>query len=114
MSKIGVFWVIDDDNCGKALIAEVFREDAMIGISKSGNNYNHRLLWDYIKPHGCNKPYDYYPRGRAELSKKGKPIIYMNKNIDESFLELIIARFELDEIPKIHYDGSKHYKCYLD
>lgn len=73
MSKRGVFWVIDDDNCGKALIAEVFREEAMIGISKSGNNYNHRLLWDYIKHHGCNKPYDYYPWGRVELSNKGKP-----------------------------------------
>lgn len=81
MSKRGVFWVMDDDILGKVLIAEVFREDATVGISKSGNNYNHRLLWDYI---------------------------------DESFLELIIARFELDEIPKIHYDGSKHYKCYLE
>lgn len=62
----GVFWLID----GK-IFAVPYDADASFGISKSGDNYNHRLLWDYVKPKGCNKPYDYYPRGRVEQSNKG-------------------------------------------
>jgi hypothetical protein len=29
-------------------------------------------------------------------------------------IELIMAAFELQEAPLIHYDGSEHYKCYWD
>ena len=66
----GVFWLID----GK-IFAVPYDDGASFGISKSGDNYNHRLLWDYVKSKGCNKPYDYYPRGRGEQSNKGKPLL---------------------------------------
>lgn len=109
-SKRGVFWLIEDDE----LLAYTYEEGATIGVSKSGNNYNHKLLWEHVKPRGCNKPFDYYPRGRVEISNKGKPIVYMNPNIGEEALDLIVKAFDLQETPAVHYDGSDHYKCYLD
>ncbi len=93
-------------------ITKIFEGETNIGVSKSGNNYNHRLLWDYIKPRGCNKPYNYYPRGRVEINSKNIPIIYVNCNIDNDIIEQIVELFELNITPKIHYDGSNHYKCH--
>lgn len=77
----GVFWIIGDK-----LLAFPFMEDSLEGVAKSGNTYNHKKLWDDIKPRGCNKPYNYYTRGRVDISNKGKPIIYMNPNIAEEFI----------------------------
>lgn len=108
-SKRGVFWLID----GELLVCP-YDENATEGVSKSGDNYNHRLLWDHVKPRKCNKPFDYYPRGRVEFSNKGKPIIYMNRNIGDEFIPEIMRQFCLTEIPRIHYDGSDHYKSHYD
>ncbi len=108
--KRGVFWMIEPD----VLVTCTFEEGETIGLSKSGKNYNHKLLWDHVKPRGCNKPFDYYPRGRVEMTNKGKTIVYMNRNIGEETLELIMKAFELNGVPKVHYDGSEHYKCHLD
>lgn len=105
----GVFWMIDDE-----LLAFPFLENSTYGVAKSGNTYNHKRLWDDIKPRGCNKPYNYYPRGRVEISNKGKPIIYMNPNIEDAFIPLIKKEFGLRTEPTIRYDNSWHYKCYLD
>ncbi len=108
-SKRGVFWLIDGE-----LLVCLYDENATEGVSKSGDNYNHRLLWDYVKPRKCGKPFDYYPRGRVELSVKGKPIIYLNSNIGEAYIAEIMEKFGITEEPKIHYDGSDHYKSHLD
>lgn len=105
----GVFWVIDDK-----LLAFPFMEDSLEGIAKSGNTYNHKKLWNDVKPRGCNKPYNYYPRGRVDISNKGKPIIYMNPNIDDALIPLIKSEFGLRSEPVIRYNNSQHYKCYLD
>lgn len=105
----GVFWVIDDE-----LYAFPFYGDDINGIAKSGNTYNHKKLWLDVKPKGCNKPYNYYPRGRVDFSNKGKPIVYMNPNIDDSIIPEIKTEFGLREEPTIRYDNSQHYKCYLD
>ena len=105
----GVFWIINDE-----FLAFPFTDEYSEGIAKSGNTYNHKKLWNEIKPKGCNKPYNYYPRGRVEISNKGKPIIYMDPNVDDSFIPLIRTEFGLRESPTIRYDTSQHYKCYLD
>ena len=107
--KKGVFWLIDDE-----LLAVHFDEDAKYGLSKDGNNYNHRLLWEHVKPPKCNKGFDYYPRGRVEINKRGEAIIYLNQNIDERDIIRIKEVFSLSEGTRIHYDGSDHYKCHLD
>lgn len=61
----GVFWIIDDE-----LLSFPFTDGFSEGVAKSGNTYNHKRLWNEIKPHGCNKPYNYYPRGRVDISNK--------------------------------------------
>ncbi len=105
----GVFGLIDGD-----LLVAPYEDDSTIGIAKSGDNYNHRLLWNYVKPRKCNKTFDYYPRGRVEISNKGKPIVYMNLSIGKEFIPEIMKCFDLEEEPRIHYDGSNHYKSHFD
>lgn len=105
----GVFWIVDGN-----LLEFPFTENYSSGIAKSGNTYNHKKLWNDIKPKGCNKPYNYYPRGRVDISNKGKPIIYMNPNVDSSIIPEIKIEFGLRDDPVIRYDHSKHYKCYMD
>ena len=105
----GVFWIVDGN-----LLAFPFTDEYSDGVAKSGNTYNHKKLWNDIKPRGCNKPYNYYPRGRVDISNKGKPIIYMNPNVDSSIVPEIKIEFGLRDDPVIRYDHSQHYKCYLD
>lgn len=52
-AKRGVFRLID----GK-LLCFPFIENAQYDVAKSGNTYNHKLLWEHVRPKGCNKPYD--------------------------------------------------------
>jgi hypothetical protein len=106
----GVFWVVDGE-----LLAYPFMDDEVEGIAKSGETYNHKKLWTHIKPKGAgNITYNHYPRGRVELSNKGKPIIYLNPNIDKSLIPEIRAAFGLTTEPEIREDHSQHYKSYLD
>ena len=105
----GIFWDVNGE-----LLAFPFVEDNLTGIAKSGNTYNHKKLWPFVKPKGCNKPYNYYPRGRVEINNKGKVIIYMNPNVSESLLSEIKIEFGIITEPRVIYDNSNHYKCYLD
>ena len=106
----GVFW----DICGQ-LLAFPFKENYFkSGLAKSGDTYAHKRIWSAVRPKGCNKPFNYYPRGRIEINSRGKAILYMNPNVDESWLPEIMAQFGLAEYPRIIYDSSNHYKCYLD
>ena len=75
--KSGVFWVIED----KLLAFPFGTVDTQNGIAKSGTSYNHKRLWEEIKPRRCNKSYNYYPRGRVEINTHNKVVIYMNPNI---------------------------------
>ena len=53
-------------------------------------------------------------RGRVDITNSGKFRIYMNHNIDESLISEIKVEFGIREDPKVIYDYSEHYKCYLD
>ena len=105
--KRGVFWVIDGE-----LLAYPFDGRIPEAVAKSGNTYNHKLLWESKKP--CNKPFDYYPRGRVDINSKGEAVIYMNTHIGEEFIPKIKTAFGITSEPIIKYDHSEHYKCYLD
>lgn len=108
--KTGVFWVIDDE-----LIAIPFDKFKYVeGIAKSGETYNHEKLWRLVKPKGCSKKYNYYPRGRVVKGAKDKAILYMNPNIEREFIPTISSAFEIEKEPTIKFDYSQHYKCYLD
>lgn len=100
----GVFWIVDDE-----LLAFPYAGDDSVGIAKSGNTYNHKNLWNSIKPKGCNKPYNYYPRGRVDFGGGNIPIVWMNPNIDDGeFIPKIKVAFGLRQNPKINYDFSEH------
>ena len=105
----GVFWVVDDK-----LLAYPFVEDFSVGVAKSGNTYNHKKLWPYIRPAGNNHPYNYYPRGRVDIDNKNRVVIYLNPNVPENMLSDIRKEFGIIEVPIIRYDHSEHYKCHLD
>jgi len=105
----GVFWIVEDE-----LKAYLFEEGAQVGVAKSGKTFNHKLLWEHVRPAKCNRAFDYYPRGRVDYNGKGKPVVYMSPNVEEKFVEEIEEAFRLAEKPLIRYDGSQHYKCYLD
>ena len=108
--KQGVFWIIDNN-----LLAIPFDKSKYSdGIAKSGDTYNHEKLWKYVKPKNCNKPYNFYPRGRVVKGTKNKAIIYMNPNISMEFIFDIITAFDLELEPVVKFDYSNHYKCCLD
>lgn len=105
----GVFWLIED-----GILAIPYVEGVREGLAKSGKNYNHRLLWNHVKPEGCNREFDYYPRGRAEIDSKDRAVIYMSPYIDKAYVPQIMDAFKIDGPVRIHYDGSRHYQCHFD
>ncbi|SFW22332.1 hypothetical protein [Ruminococcus flavefaciens] len=107
--KRGVFWLID----GK-LSCYSFDGSITEGISKSGNTYNHKKLWEHLRLCGSKVGFDYYPRGRVEITAKGKAVIYMSPHIGGEYVPEICKAFEIDNTPIIKYDHSEHYHCYLD
>ena len=125
----GIFWITDvNDILSSKLYFQIPCNSAgdvsgnlnMNFTSKSGNNFNHENTWDKLsKKYTGNKPFNYYPRGRVEISN-GKAIIYANPNIaTDKVKEWCIDKFNLNEhngIKKviIKPDYSNHYKCYLD
>jgi len=92
--------------------------------SKSGNTYNHKKLWEEeIKNNNKYRPYNkkdynYYPRGRVEISNN-RATIFLNPHINSRvFIDVIKQNFGLFfcNIPEIRVitDGSDHYKCFLN
>ena len=104
----GVFWIINNE-----LFAFPYTDDNLFGLSKNGLTYNHKRLWKELNLK-TKVPYNYYPRGRVDFDNKGKPVIWMNPNIDSSYIPDIRKEFGLRDNPTIKYDNSDHYKCYLD
>jgi len=92
--------------------------------SKNKKTYNHKLTWnDHVKNNNEHKPYNkkeynYYPRGRVEISNN-HAVIFLNPHInDQKIIDKLITLFGLfnDNISKIDVksDGSEHYKCFID
>jgi len=108
----GVFWILTDNHNLSDYTFLLFdipcdtngKPDNTHSIelnSKKGNSYNHKKLWDdkvknntKYKPYN-RKEYDYYPRGRVEISHN-KATIFLNPNINRpDFIELIKQNFGL-------------------
>jgi hypothetical protein len=107
----GVFWDID----GSLLSCPFADGGAYPGaISKSGNTYNHERLWPFVRPNGCNLAYHYFPRGRVEITGRGKAIIYMSPHIPKALIPEICSAFGITSEPKIRFDFNRHYFCHLD
>jgi len=130
----GVFWILSENNDlsnYKLLVFPIpcdpngnpLNIHSIELNSKSGNTYNHKKLWESevknnneYRPYN-KKDYDYYPRGRVEISHN-RAVIYLNPNINkQNIIDEIIRGFGLiDNIPEIQVkvDGSVHYQCFLD
>ena len=105
----GVFWLIEGN-----ILSVPYDEKFPFGVSRSGDTYVHRKIWEYVRPEGCKQAYNYYPRGRVEVKKNGRAVVYMNPNINLNYLTDIIEKFQLPVSPRVIYDHSRHYKCHLD
>ena len=79
---------------------------------------SHKKLWNEYQLK-YNVEYDYYPRGRVEISR-GIVTVYHSPHIPQDELkQWLIDKFNLtthNGIKKIKMiaDGSEHYSCYLD
>ena len=125
----GIFWIVDTDNLEAnndycfQIPCDSFGNVLDNGLNlnaKNGMTYNHKLVWKELPSSFThNKPFNYYPRGRVELSN-GNVRIYLNQNIaTEEVKQYLIKQFNLlqhNGIKKVslNVDGNEHYKCYLD
>ncbi len=122
----GIFWIttLDDLDNNRAFVlipcdGNGIPDGVMDLNSRGGTNMNHKRTWESFPSDITNsKPYNYYPRGRVEIRKGGKVIIYMNPHIcTPDIIGWVIKKFELD-VPDdrivVKADGSRHYKCHLD
>lgn len=90
-------------------------------MSSSGSdNYNHERVWKCLSAKETNKkPFNYYPRGRIEISSGIAKIFHSTHIPQEELKRWAIDKFHLTKhngIIKIKMiaDGSAHYRCHLD
>lgn len=109
----GLFWVTESE-----IIAVPFTEEtrAMFSnaLSISENTFTHLKLWNAVKPRKCNKPYDYYPRGRVATFPANETIIYANPNISEENIAVIATVFCVGKGYTVRRDYSEQYQCFQD
>ena len=68
----GVFWIIE-----RKILAVPYDKKIFYGVSRSGDTYIHKKIWNFVRPKGCKKTYNYYPRGRVEIKRNGKSVILL-------------------------------------
>ena len=121
----GIFWVLaeSENDITKEKIFPIQKycdfdgnSDDYSGFSSAdGTTYNHKETWKTLpKEITKGKPFDYYPRGRVEISN-GSATIWMNGNILE-LADEIKSLYGLSQLKnvRVREDGSSHYKCHLD
>ena len=131
----GIFWVLSDNTDLSEHIFLMFNipcdsdgnpsNTQFIEFnSKSGNNYNHKKVWESEVKNNSNykpynkKEYNYYPRGRVEISRN-RAVIYLNLHLNMPWvINIIKMEFGLtaENIQNIRIipDGFDHYRCFLD
>lgn len=120
----GFFWIIDDKVVG-------YSEQ----VPKYGYEYKqsktHANSWDYMKPVNCDKPFDYYSRGRVmvdpEYDKEGNfkyftAMVFLDPCINNDYYKSIISDYYNLDIPTMYNinwmgnlkgrAGIDHYTCY--
>lgn len=124
----GIFWITDLENISNNKLyfqipcdsdGQIISND-FISNAKSGTTYNHEKTWKSLPNKVTQrKPFNYFPRGRVEISNQ-KAIIYLSPHIaTEEVKNWVIDKFNLNSLNSIKSvrmiaDGSNHYRCYLD
>ena len=120
----GFFWIIEDE---------------VVGYTEQVNKYGYELkqsktheeLWDSIKPNGCDKGFDYYPRGRVMVDQNydsdGKfthfsAMVFLDPCINNK-RDKVTDYYNLSQIEKRHNifwmvnlkerSGINHYSCFM-
>lgn len=102
----GLFWVIRSGS-----------EWELLTFFAPSNEISHKNAWErYIQPaekRFRRVVYNYYPRGRVVI-RNGRGTVFLNQHIvTEEVLHKVCEAFSLAE-PKVHAEGSRHYRCYMD
>lgn len=127
----GIFWIPDVNNVRSSNLyftipCDVFGDindpefhipDSM--SSTGSDNYNHQRVWNSLErkyTHG--KPFNYYPRGRVEISNGVAKVFHSPRIPQDELKQFVIDKFNLTQhngIKKIKMiaDGSDHYRCHL-
>ena len=128
----GIFWILDVNNAGSSNLyftipCDVFGDindpefhipDSM--SSTGSDNYNHQRVWDSLeRRYTKGKPFNYYPRGRVEISNGVAKVFHSPRIPQDELRKFVIDKFNLtphNGIKKIKMiaDGSDHYRCHLD
>lgn len=128
----GIFWIPDIDNVdGSKLFFTIPCDfDGCINdpdfhisdkmSSVGSDNYNHKRVWSTLPKsvtHG--KPFDYYPRGRVEISNGVAKVFHSVHIPQDELKQFVVDKFNLTSYNgikriKMIADQSDHYCCYLD
>ena len=128
----GIFWITDINDIGSSKLyftipcdndgnindPEFMIPDTM--SSTGSDNYNHKRVWSTLgKEYTHGRSFDYYPRGRVEISNGIAKVFHSPRIPQEELKKFVIDKFNLtahNGIKKIKMiaDGSDHYKCHLD
>lgn len=110
MSKIqskGPFWHISDTNEILAFPYDESNYDTYrYALSRNGLTFTHKRLWTKISGKYRRYPYNYFPRGRAEIDNKRRSFIHMNPDVPNSAICDIKREFVIRNEPIIKYDNS--------
>ena len=119
----GLFWVIDES--GERQLVTFAAECDQNGVvidnqftynSRKGDSFAHKNAWqiaakDYPREIR-NKPWNYFPRGRVEITN-GKATVYFNPVLADwpEFEESMIGEFEIESFSvRFIPDHSRHYE----
>ena len=117
--KKGIFWC-RGYNTGTPELITVSVQCNEYGIpyddvcfsSKSGENFNHMTEWNRLDRHITERhPYNYYPRGRVEISNR-RATVFLNPDINnKEIITLVKSQFELYDLKNVTVksDGTTHY-----
>lgn len=119
----GYFWIIDNQILGTT--SEVPKYGYEYVQSKT-----HEQTWNKLKPEGCDKSFNYYPRGRVMVDpeyendkfKGFTSMIFLDPCIDnQECKDMIIDYYNLDVPTMLHITwmgnlkgraGINHYTCH--
>lgn len=128
----GIFWITDVNNVRSSNLCFTIPCDVFGDIndpefhipdsmsSTGSDNYNHQRVWNSLeRKYTKEKPFNYYPRGRVEISNGVAKVFHSPRIPQDELKQFVIDKFNLTQhngIKKIKMiaDGSDHYRCYLD
>lgn len=117
----GVFWLIKDKYNNERLIIYKYSFNSLEAIFDK-HKYSHENVWkDFDKSITQNKSFYYFPRGRYEIRKDKKIIIYCSTFFaEEKYRKMILAKLKFKKgyngikSVKFIYDNNLHYRYTFD